>query len=228
VDVKAGKTRHWVGVHPYRNYQEREVEQMVEAYHTGVVFTQQDMERILNTNLKVMWDGDGETPKFRNSNATLPRPPGAAPRKDTAGTLWTPLADLSQPVRDLARRKHMTEIAGAYFENIVDAAPPSFARKYAAGIVSTADFPIHECAELNLAAALPAVVRAGEETLLVANLLVPAEIEITLGEKVLYRGKRSGLVILPWKADGAHRGEYSVRWTVSGGSYREFVLRVNR
>lgn len=218
MDVKAGKTRHWVGVHPYRNYQEREVAQMVEAYHSGVVFNRLDMERIVNTNLKVMWDGEDETPKFRNSNATLPQPPGAPPRKDTAGTLWMALADFSQTVRDLARRKHMSEVSAAYFENVTDASPPGFARKFVKAPVSMPEFPLHECAELNLAAAL----HGSEETLLVANLLVPREIDVAVDGVSVYRGKRSGLVIVPWKGDAAAQ---TVRWTVNGGSYREFKLR---
>jgi hypothetical protein len=207
VDMNAHKTRHWVGAHPYRNYQEHEAAQMVEAYHTGVVYTREDMERIINTNLKVMWDGDEETPKFRNSNATLPGPP----RKDTAGTLWMALADFSEEVRYLARRRHMSEIAGEYFENVVAATPASFARKYVKAVGEMPRFPIHECAEINMAAALDGV--------LVANLLVPAELEVTVDGVSVYKGKRSGLVILPWKADASAR---IVRWTVNGSSYREF------
>ena len=45
---------------------------IVEAYHTGVVFDETDIRRIVNTNLKVMWNGSLEEPAFRNSNATLP------------------------------------------------------------------------------------------------------------------------------------------------------------
>jgi hypothetical protein len=215
IDPGGHKTRHWVNVHPYRNYQEHEVQQMVEAYHTGVVYTREDMERIVNTNLKVMWDGDDETPKFRNSNATLPRPEGAGPRKDTAGTLWTALADFSEDVRDLARRRHMSEIAGAYFENVVAATPAGFARRYVKEPAELPSFPIHECAEMNMATAL-----AGDGvTLLAANLLVPAEIEVTVDGAPVYKGKRSNLVIVPWKAA---KPAHTVRWTVNGASYREF------
>jgi hypothetical protein len=218
VDTAAHKTRHWVNVHPSRNYQEREVQQMAEAYHTGVVYTREDMERIVNTNLKVMWDGDDETPKFRNANATLPQPPGAAPRKDTAGTLWTALADFSEDVRYLARRRHMSEIAGAYFENVVAASSAGFARHYAKGRAEMPQFPIHECAEINMAAALA----DGSGLLLVANLLVPAEIEISVDGAAIFNERRpAGLVMVPWKNGSAR----VVRWAVSPSSYREFRVR---
>ena len=138
-----------------------------------------------------------------------------APRKDTAGTLWTALADFSDEVRYLARRKHMPDIAAAYFENVTDAAKPGFARRYAKGAVETPEFPIHECKELNLAAALG----GGGGRLLVANLLVPAEIEVTVDGASVYRGQRSGLAIVPWKA-AAH----TVRWAVNGAACREFTL----
>jgi hypothetical protein len=232
VDVAAHKTRHWVNVHPYRDYQQREVEQMVEAYRSGIVFTREDMERMVNTNLKVMWNGDLEAPKFRNSNATLPQAPSAAPRKDTAGALWGALAEFSPAVRELERRKlargtgAMADVARAYFENVPP--PPAPAR------VSPVDFPLHECAQVNLAAALPAVVRVGDESLLLANLLAPAEVEAALysaggvKEAVLFQGNRSGLVIVPWTPAAENRGAHRVRWTVDGAGCREVSVQVRQ
>lgn len=164
-----GKTRHWVGVHPYRNYQAGEVAKIVEAYHTGVVFDRTDIERILHTNLKLMWNGERRRPQFRNSDATLPRPPRE--QKVTAGTLWTALEPFSQTVRDLQRPE--SPLARVYFENVTCAAPPGFARKHAGGMVAGFDFAFHECREIHMAAALPSAIRAGEETLLAANVLGP-------------------------------------------------------
>ncbi|MSR82726.1 MAG: hypothetical protein EXS58_07335 [Candidatus Latescibacteria bacterium] len=59
---EAGQVRHWVNVHPHRNYQAREVAFIAEAYHTGIVFDQMDLERILRTNLEVMWNGNAAEP----------------------------------------------------------------------------------------------------------------------------------------------------------------------
>ncbi|MBN2326002.1 MAG: hypothetical protein JXR73_02535, partial [Candidatus Omnitrophica bacterium] len=67
-DASKNRLRHWVNVHPYRNYQSGEIYEIAEAYHSGLTFTQKDIEKIINTNLKVMWNGDSEKPSWRNSN----------------------------------------------------------------------------------------------------------------------------------------------------------------
>lgn len=233
VDVAAGKTRHWIGVHPYRNYQAGEVSKIVEAYDTGVVFDRQDIERIVNTNLKVMWNGDRDNPKFRNSNSTLPWPPGREPKKNTAGALWTALLPFSQTLREL----HAAQAGdGGRARSIKAAAGRRFVTEEPE---SLPQFPLHHCPEVNFAAALPSVFRAGKETLIMANLIVPGELEIALYsadgrtlERVLDRSRRDGLVIFRW--DGADpagrkrfRGPYRIRWTVSQDSWREALVTVN-
>jgi len=240
VDLSAGKTRHWINVHPYRNYQAGEVGKIVEAYHTGVVFDRRDIERILNTNLKVMWNGDTREPRFRNSNATLPWPPGREPKNVTAGALWTALLPFSQTVRDL----HEIELKRngrslEHFEKLVKKDPPGFPRKYAAEPPSLPSFPLHECADINFAAALPSSFRVSEGTLLMANVVAPADLEIALysadgkvRERVLDRQRRSGLVIYPWKdfskTDLAKlRGAHRIRWTTGPESYREFPVSIS-
>src|ERR1051326_5010725 len=92
IDFTAGRTRHWVGVHPERAYQAGEVAHMVDAYHSGVVFDERDMRRILNTNLRVMWNGSFESPAYRNSNGNAAQ---------TAGVLWSALGDFDETVRKL-------------------------------------------------------------------------------------------------------------------------------
>lgn len=74
-------------MHPYRNYQKREVAQIVEAYHCGIAFDKTGIERILRTNLEVMWNGDRIDPKFRNSDVTRPGyvEPAALPGVVSAG-----------------------------------------------------------------------------------------------------------------------------------------------
>ena len=98
LNLEKREARHWIGVHPYRNYQAREVAQMVEAYHTGVVFDKTDIERILRTNLEVMWNGDRVNPKFRNSDVTRPGYVEAAPMKgEGAGRRGVVRAERFQP-----------------------------------------------------------------------------------------------------------------------------------
>lgn len=224
-DVADGKTRHWVGVHPYRNYQAGEVSKIVEAYHTGVVFDRVDIERILHTNLRIMWNGDAKTPQFRNSDATLSKPPHN--QKVTAGTLWTALAPFSQTVRDLYLPG--SPLARAYFEKVTCAAPPGFARKHAEGIVAGFDFTFHDCREINMAAALPSVIRVGEETMLAANALRPGHVRVGLWQDgqettLLYNGKAEGLLLVWWKPERPIGGR--VRWSFVGGGYREFPVSV--
>jgi hypothetical protein len=77
------------------------------------------------------------------------------------------------------------------------------------------------------------VFRAGSETLLMANLIVPGDLEISLysangqtREAVLNKETRSGLVIHRWNGFDPRnsrklRGKYRIRWTTGGNSYRE-------
>jgi hypothetical protein len=232
VDLAARKPRHWINVHPNRPYQAGEVDRIVEAYHTGVIFTAEDMRRILNTNLRVMWNGDLAAPLFRNSNATL----AGAPAASTAGAVWGALADFSPAIRDILKAQYahaskpLELIHRAYFEKVTLATPPGFTRRYG-GAADAQSFPMHECAGLNVAAALPAVFAAGSETILMTSLRTAGNLEIALysadGLKkvaMLWSGRRSGLVLFPWKGDTP--GEYRVRWTCDGAGYREFGITI--
>jgi hypothetical protein len=46
-----GKPKHWVGVHPNAGYYNTDVQVMVEAYEHGIVFTADDLERLIRTAL---------------------------------------------------------------------------------------------------------------------------------------------------------------------------------
>ena len=183
VDLAKKTTRHWMNVHGYRNYQAGEIGQIVEAYHTGIVFTPLDMERIINTNLKVMWNGDKAAPKWVNSNALLPSPvltpeerkkqeeeanSNPYAREGRAGTLWTALNGLSQGVRDLeaARmggggRDSQVSIGRAYFQNVTMKTPVGFDRKYAkdakpgGSLTGVEQVPVTSCKSLTVATVMP-------------------------------------------------------------------------
>ena len=57
---------------------------IVKAYNAGIVFTEDDMKKIIHTNLKVMWNGDENNPQYANSNAdllgTIGKPEATIPR----------------------------------------------------------------------------------------------------------------------------------------------------
>jgi hypothetical protein len=190
-DVDMGKkaTRHWIGTHPYRDYQASEISQLVEAYHTGVVFDESDIRRLVATNLKVMWNGSLAEPNFVNSNVTLPgyRKPSFNPTYPTwAGTLWTGLADFDPTVRDLwaaklrAAKDARSEIELAYLEKVIARRPPGFARKYAPAKAEVFDFPLAPCSGLVAACALPGTLKAGDQTILLCRTLTKGKLEIDL------------------------------------------------
>ena len=113
VDLEKKDTRHGVWVHPWRSgYTAREVEDIAEAYHYGIVFDEQDIKRIINTNLNVMWNKDKLNPRFISSNglgadndttgiADFQRAWGHSNVTKNSGELWTGLLDFDQTIRDL-------------------------------------------------------------------------------------------------------------------------------
>jgi hypothetical protein len=216
VDLNKKVTRHWTGVHAYRNYQATEIYQIVEAYHTGIVFTSLDIERIINTNLKVMWNGDKAAPKWVNSNALLPKAPLTPAQKKAqedaenrnpyakegrAGILWTSLDDFSQTARDLAAlamnapSTDTQELVGrAYFQNVTLKTPVSMDRRYAKD-AKVAQVPATNCPSLYVAAVLPHIL-AKEPSVVLCKSSLDSDIEVAVyseGGKdkkcVLFKGK---------------------------------------
>ncbi len=208
VDLAGKTTRHWMNVHGYRNYQAGEIGQIVEAYHTGIVFTPLDMRRIINTNLKVMWNGSKEEPKWVNSNALLPSPQltpeeerrqaieaNANPyaREGRAGTLWTALDGLSAEIRELEAlrmkgitRDAMAFIGRAYFQNVTCKTPPSFARRYVkeAGpdgeLASVPQLPVSSCKSLTVATVLPHVLAADKPSIVLCKSRIDNDLEVAV------------------------------------------------
>jgi hypothetical protein len=193
-DIADGRTRHWVNVHPDRPYQAGEVEHIVEAYHTGLVFDEQDIRRIINTNLRVMWNGSFDAPLYRNSN-------GNATQK--AGTLWTALADFDETVRKLAHRS----------------GTPSFERRHVKGKVEVFDFPFSSCPELNMAAAMEngSLLACSAPA---AGAIEVAQITAN-GKKVIHEWNRGGQMFHRWSPP---REKCRVRFTFNGADYREVLV----
>lgn len=238
---EAGQVRHWVNVHPHRNYQAREVAFIAEAYHTGVIFDRTDLERILHTNLEVMWNGSPVEPQWRNADG---RGIWQAGPEDGAGTLWTALTDFSQTVRDLQTLELREGGLGqAYYQRVTLRDSPGFGRKYASTEPTLPSFPLSECQELSLAAALPRCIRSGTPAALICKARVSGDLEVGLYtmegglKKVLFRGRveggldgLEGFSLLRWDGtdpEGGERyaGKYRVRWTL-GGEYREVEVQI--
>ena len=257
IDLPKKATLHWVGTHAYRDYQGGEVGQIVEAYHTGVVFDETDIRRIVNTNLKVMWNGSREEPNYSNSDVTMPgyRRPSFNPTYPTwAGTLWTALADFDPTVRELwaaklkAAKDQRYVIELAYLEKVIGKTPPSFARKYAPKKADVFDFPLSPCASLLAVCALPSTFKGGENTVLLCRSLTRGDLEIAVysadgktKKGVIHKGKLAaadGFYMYVW--DGADpkpevaelpvpllEGSYRIRWTFQG-QYREQPVNIEK
>jgi hypothetical protein len=249
IDEKAGEARHWMNVHGYRNYQAGEIGQIAEAYHTGVVFTETDVRRIINTNLKIMWNQDRTSPKFRNSNAALPAPEmteeqrkaaaaaeAANPyaKEGRAGDLWTGLLDFDQTVRDLYALRLAGEgrdvrgkLARDYFRNVTSKRPASLSRRHVKGDAAVVELDVSRCPSLTVAAVMPSVMKRGEPSLVFCKARIPVDLEIALYSA---DGKHMVAPIHKGKVDGGtdgHAGVFFLRWDaasvtegVPAGAYR--------
>ena len=150
---------HWVGTHPYRDYQLGEIEKIIFAYDMGVTFTEDDIRRLVATNLNFMWNKDLDEPQWSNSDSKLPGYKKAAPSAaypTTAGTVWAPLARFDETIGRLAKK-----------ETTID-----WKRKYAPQ-ADLQDFAwmknVGESGGQTEAVAIPSVVPAGESTMILSK-----------------------------------------------------------
>jgi hypothetical protein len=81
-----GSTKHWVGVHPNGGYYDCDVGGIVAAYEHGLVFTKEDVARLIATNRDFMWNKQFDHPSFQRIDGEKPDP------DKTPGTLWGALA----------------------------------------------------------------------------------------------------------------------------------------
>ena len=251
-DIKkeADDTRHWMAVHPYRNYQAGEIGEIVEAYHSGIVFKKTDIQRIINTNLEVMFNGSMDNPKFRNSNAALPgyKAPKRAGKR--AGTLWTALNDFSETVRKLQKARlpngggARDAITRAFFKNVVLQDPVSFERDVVDDPPQSdlPQFPTHESQAMTVRCVLPSVIDRDGEAFVLCKTVTDGEVVIDVVDasgktKIAHLSRarsnggmdgHAGIHILRWNGTSAEGdpippGNYRVRWTF-GDQYREFPV----
>ena len=80
-----GSLKHWVGVHPNGGYYADDVEGIVAAYEHGLVFTKEDIARLIATNRDFMWNKQIKDAKFRRIDDKPPAP------KVPPGMLWIAL-----------------------------------------------------------------------------------------------------------------------------------------
>jgi hypothetical protein len=188
--------RHWINTHGERNYQEGEVSKILKAYNAGIVFTEEDMRAIINTNLKVMWNGDSQNPKWANSTADLHqqlgKPEAYAVAGTRAGIVWSALAQfdptertlLEQHVAGLKPNSGRNDAVKLYFQSVIAKATLGFARQDAAGDVKIpsayTQIPMGEVRTITMAAVLPSVLTPGAKTVIACKLLEAGDLEVAL------------------------------------------------
>ena len=196
LDIERKQPKSSVGLHPYRSeYDGFVVQKIVEAYHFGIVFDEQDMKRIINTNLNVMWNKDLNNPEFFNLD-------GSGTEKDTTGIgafrqnygpsndfknqgeLWTGLLDFDQTIRDIysVQLKNYSEKL-EIFKKWSNENPPSFERKYIKEKVNIPEMDFTECRCLSMAAVLPHIIEKGKKSVIICKSLESGELEISLYSK---------------------------------------------
>jgi len=193
IDSATMKPNHWVNVHPYRpGYQAIEVSQIAEAYHTGVVFDSTDIQRIINTNLDVMWNKNREHPEFIIATGQHPHPSDKNEENAVAGrgTLWSSLGDFSQTILDLYRQELKgsagskdveVKIQQAYFETIIAKIPPDFSRRYSPGRpVVVKEVPLGNSPDMNYVGVIPYIIKHGQKAFVVVKSSSSGELTIDL------------------------------------------------
>ncbi|MCU0913286.1 MAG: glycoside hydrolase family 88 protein [Planctomycetes bacterium] len=102
-DYKMGSSpKHWVGVHPNGGYYEFDVMGMVAAFEHGLVFTRDDIQRLIATNRDFMWNQQVTGAKFQR----LDGGPSDPRWKECPGVLWTPLVPHDETLRRIFLANH--------------------------------------------------------------------------------------------------------------------------
>lgn len=102
-DLKAdGTPRHWVGVHPNGGYYAIDVEGIVTAFEERLVFTQQELKKLIATNRDFMWNQQVDHAKFQRIDGGESDPRW----KDSPGLLWTALVPHDPTLREIFLKNH--------------------------------------------------------------------------------------------------------------------------
>jgi hypothetical protein len=240
VNLEKNDFSHWVGINPSAGYQAREVAQMVDAYHAGIVFDETDIKRLINTHLDVMWNKDKENPAFTNSYIAHNVETTNKKNGKATGTLWTSLLDFDQRIRDLyaARFDEDDLHSAAYlrFEQMIKNNPPGFKRKYAKEPVKIPVVEKSESKEIRMAVVIPGMIKRGEKCIIANTSWSSDEMEIALYSRdgkeklaTIHKGKGQKNII-QWDGTDPERkkqykGDFRIRWS-QGDGYREYPITI--
>jgi hypothetical protein len=103
-----GAPKHWVGVHPNGGYYAVDVEGIVAACQRGLVFSKEDLARLIATNRDFMWNQQVQGAKFGRIDGGRPDQRWAK----SAGVLWTALVPCDKTLRAVFEANHNPESWG--------------------------------------------------------------------------------------------------------------------
>jgi len=97
-----------VGVHPNGGYYDIDVEGIVAAFEHELVFTKEDVDRLVATNRDFMWNKKIEGAKFQRIDGGEPDPRW----KDSLGVLWEALLPYDETLRRIFVANHTPDSWG--------------------------------------------------------------------------------------------------------------------
>ncbi len=124
-DVKAdGAPAHWIGVHPNGGYYGIDLDGIICAYEHGLVFTKDDVARLVATNRDFMWNQQVKDVAFKRIDGEKPDPRWAK----TPGVLWTALLPYDATLRTVFEANHDPASWGGMAET------PRYLARFAPGL----------------------------------------------------------------------------------------------
>ncbi len=97
-----GAPKHWVGVHPNGGYYAIDAEGIVDAFEHGLVFTKEDIARLIGTNRDFMWNQQVQGAKFQRIDGE----PADDRWKNSPGILWSSLLPHDETLRRVFVANH--------------------------------------------------------------------------------------------------------------------------
>ncbi|HEY3861575.1 MAG TPA: hypothetical protein VGO59_06765 [Verrucomicrobiae bacterium] len=92
-----GAARHWAGVHPNGGYYDVDVGAIVEAFEHKLVFTREDIDKLIATNRDFMWNQQVHGAKFQRIDGGEPD----SRWKNSPGLLWEALVFHDAKLREV-------------------------------------------------------------------------------------------------------------------------------
>lgn len=171
-DLKGTAPASWVGVHSSRSgYQAGEVVQFIEAYDTGVVFTKEDFERMISTNVWMSKNG------WKSADGT-----------SKAGQLWHAFGRFDERIYEMATNKPAKDakarIQRAYLKMERE---HGWKRKYVKDDkdLMLYDFPVEDGKHIALASVIPSTLEVAnnDRVRIIAQLRTSAPYKVELLDK---------------------------------------------